>query len=156
MNQKQNLSISEVDDSLPNAKKKTIKVVQEEIQLCNVVYYLGGYLVSALSIIQHVRTKCKAVIINSIQIRNIRKYLTRDTMQTLTKSLVISHLDSSNSILAWIPNKTLKLMQVIQNTAARVVLNKESYNTSTTECLKTLHWLPIMKRINYKNMQPST
>ena len=71
-------------------------------------------------------------------------------MHTLIKSLVISHLDYRNSILGGIPNKTLRLMQVIQNTAARVVLNKESYNTSTTECLRTLHWLLIKERINYK------
>ena len=57
-------------------------------------------------------------------------------MHILIKALVISHLEYSNSILAGIPNKTLKLMQVIQNTETRVVLNKESYNTSTTECLK--------------------
>ena len=79
-----------------------------------------------------------------------KKYLTRDTMHTLIKSLVISYLDYSNSILAGIPNKTLRLIQVVQNTATRVVLNKESGNTSTTECLKTLHWLPIEERINYK------
>ena len=41
-------------------------------------------------------------------------------------------------------------MQAIQNTTARAVLNKESYNTSTTECLKTLHWLLIKEIINYK------
>ena len=71
-------------------------------------------------------------------------------MNTLINLVVIFHLDYNNLILAEIPNKTLKLMQVIQNTAARVVLNKESYNTSTTEFLKTLHWLPIKERINYK------
>ena len=57
-------------------------------------------------------------------------------MHTLIKSLVISHLDYSNSILAGIPNKTVRLMQVIPNTATRVVFNKESYNTSSAKCLK--------------------
>ena len=57
-------------------------------------------------------------------------------MHTLIKSLGISHLDYSNSNLVGVLNKILKLMQFIQNTAARVVLNKESYNTSATECLK--------------------
>ena len=124
------------------------KVVQEEIQLCDVVHYLRGYTNSIISFTDHVRTKYKAAIINIIQIRNIGKYLTKDKVHTLIKSLVLSHLDYSNSILAGIPNKTLRLMQVIQNTAARVVLNKESYNTSTKECLKSLHWLQIKERIN--------
>ena len=40
-------------------------------------------------------------------------------------------------------------MQKVQNTAARMVLNKhQSY--SATECLKQLHWLPIKSRIEYK------
>ena len=55
-------------------EKKTIKVVQEDIQLCSVVCYLGGYLDSTPSITDHIRTKYKAAIINIIQIRNIRKY----------------------------------------------------------------------------------
>ena len=114
------------------------------------VHHLGGYLSSTLSFTDHVRTKCKAAIINIIQIRNIRKYLTGDTLYTLIKSLVISHLDNNNSILTGHLNKTLKLMEVIQNTAARVVLNKGPCNTSTTGCLKTLHWLLIKERINYK------
>ena len=100
------------------------------------VCYLAGYLNSTLSFTDHVRTNCKAALINIIQIRNIRKYVTRDKMHTLIKTLVISHLDYSNPILAGIPNKTLRLMQIVQNTAVRVVLNKESYSTSTTECLK--------------------
>ena len=83
------------------------------------IQYLGDYLNSTLSFTDHVRTKCKAAIISIIQIRNIRKYLTRDTILTLIKSPVISHLDCSNSILAGIPNKTPRLMQVIQNTSAR-------------------------------------
>ena len=41
-------------------------------------------------------------------------------------------------------------MHIVWNTAERVVLKKDSYNTSTTECLKILHWLPTKERINYK------
>ena len=40
-------------------------------------------------------------------------------------------------------------MQNIQNLAAKVVLGKHKSNSSM-ECLKTLHWLPIKYRINYK------
>ena len=40
-------------------------------------------------------------------------------------------------------------MQKVQNTAARMVLNKHQ-RYSATECLKQLHWLPIKSRINYK------
>ena len=44
---------------------------------------------------------------------------------------------------------TLGLMQKVQNTTARMVLNKHQ-NHSATECLKQLPWLPIKLRIDYK------
>ena len=51
---------------LAKFQEKTIKVVQDEIKLCNVICYFAGYLHSTLSFTDHVRTKCKAAIINVI------------------------------------------------------------------------------------------
>ena len=67
----------------------------------------------------------------------------------LIKSLALSHLDYANSLLTGLPAKTIKIMQNIQNLAAKVALGKQK-SDSSTECLKTLHWLPIKYRIDYK------
>ena len=40
-------------------------------------------------------------------------------------------------------------MQNVQSLAAKVTLGKEK-SDSSTECLNTLHWLPIKYRIDYK------
>ena len=40
-------------------------------------------------------------------------------------------------------------LQVIQNIAARITLNRSKY-CSATQCLKELHWLPVKHRIQYK------
>ena len=45
--------------------------------------------------------------------------------------------------------QSIKSMQKIQNTAARLILEKNA-RESTTECLTTLHWLLIQQRIDYK------
>ena len=79
----------------------------------------------------------------------IRKFLTREICHQLTLSLAISHLDYGNAILIGCPDTTLGLMQKVQNTAARMVLNKHQSH-SATKCLKQLHWLPIKSRIEYK------
>ena len=122
-----------------------IKINNETIQRSD----LGGHLDQNLNLRKHVVTKCKTAMMNIWKIRLIRKFLTRDICHQLTLSLAISHLDYSNAILIGCLDTTLSLMQRVQNTAARMILNKHrSY--SATECLKPLHWLPIKSRIIYK------
>ena len=126
-----------------------ININSETIQRSDTIKYLGGHLDQNLNLKKHVITKCKAAMMNIRKIRLIRKFLTRDICHQLTLSLAISHLAYSNAILIGCPDTTLSLMQKVQNTAARMILNKhQSYSAS--ECLKQLHWLPIKSRIIYK------
>ena len=67
----------------------------------------------------------------------------------LIKSLALSHLDYANSLLTGLPARTIKIMQNVQNLADKVTLGKQK-SDSSTECLKTLHWLPIKYRTDYK------
>ena len=134
---------------LKECNENTIKVIKETINRCSMVRYLGAYLDSQLSFMEHIKTKCKSAVLNIIRIRNIRKYLDKDTTHMLIKSLAVSHLDYANSLLMGLPAKTIKIMQNIQNLAAKVILGKQK-SGSCKECLKTLHWLPIKYRINYK------
>ena len=126
-----------------------ININNETIQRSDTVKYLGGHLDQNLNLKKHVITKSKAAMMNIQKIRLMRKFLTRDICYQLTLSLAISCLDYSNAILIGCPDTTLSLMQKVQNTAARMILNKhQSY--SATECFKQLHWLPIKSRIIYK------
>ena len=81
-------------------------------------------------------------LLNLLKIRAAGKYLTRNFCAKLTISLVISHLDYANAILARLPQVSLDKLQRVQNMAAKIVLNKGQYDSST-RCLKELHWLPI-------------
>ena len=126
-----------------------ININNKTIQRSDTVKYLGGHLDQNLNFKKHVITKCKAAMMNIRKIRLIRKFLTREICHQLTLLLAISHLDYSNAILIGCLDTTLGLMQKVQNTAARMVLNKHQSH-SATECLKQLHWLPIKSRIDYK------
>ena len=64
-------------------------------------------------------------------------------------SLVISHLDYTNALLGGLPKCSLDQLQCVQNIAAKIVLGKDRYDSST-RCLAELHWLPIQQRIEFK------
>ena len=61
----------------------------------------------------------------------------------------MSHLDYCSTLFIGLPECDISRLQQIQNICARLCLHKEQYY-STTECLKTLHWLPICQRIKHK------
>ena len=86
---------------------------------------------------------------NLIWIRNICKFLTKDTCATLMLGLVVSHLDYCNSILVGVPKVTLNQLQRIQNMAEKVMLGHDKL-ASTNQALFDLHWLPVTQRIDFK------
>ena len=65
------------------------------------------------------------------------------------RSLVLSRLDYSNSLLININKTDIERLQRIQNRAARIVfiVGKQE---SATPLFRELHWLPVEKRILYK------
>ena len=83
------------------------------------------------------------------RISSIRHYLTEDAAKTLVVSLVLSHLDYGNCLLAGVPDSLLHKLKKIQNASARLIL-KSSQQEHTQPLLKALHWLPISDHITYK------
>ena len=129
--------------------KTTININGEEIERSNITKYLGAYLDSKLDFKEHIKTKCKAAMLNIYKIRAAGKNLTRSACNKLMVSLVLSHLDYANSFLGNLPKSSINKMQLVQNIAARITLGKRKYD-SATRCLQRLHWLPIQQRIEFK------
>ncbi|KAI2645655.1 hypothetical protein H4Q32_028702 [Labeo rohita] len=84
-------------------------------------------------------------------IRKIRPFLTEQATQLLVQALVISRLDYCNALLADLPSCTIKLLQMIQNAAARLVFN-ELKRAHVTPLFITLHWLPVAACIKFKSL----
>ena len=93
--------------------------------------------------------KYKAAMFNLIRIKRLRSYLTESTCNILVMSLVMSHIDYGNSILMNLPECVLGQMQRVQDIAAKIVMGKSKYDSST-QCCKALHWLPIKACIKHK------
>ena len=113
------------------------------------IKYLGAWLDQELNLKKHVMEKCKIAAFNIQNISSIRCHLSVENTKRLMTSLVLSHLDYSNGILYGASAETTNKMQSIQNWAAKVVLRRRKHDSST-ECLKELHWLPILQRIQFK------
>ena len=102
-----------------------------------------------LSLRLHVSYTSKTCRFHLRNISRIRKYIPQDTNVTLVKSLVISRLDYSNGLLYGLPKCTVSGLQVVPNSAARIV-TQEGLRECLSHALIWLHWLLVDKRIDYK------
>ena len=87
-----------------------------------------------------------------MSIRNIgrlRKYLDQQTCEKLVHAFITSKLDSCNSLLTGLPDSEISKLQSVQNSAARLVMRTKK-NDHITPVLRSLHWLPIRARIDFK------
>ena len=83
------------------------------------------------------------------RIGTIRQYITEECCKILVHSLVTSRLDYANSLLYGIPQSMLGRLQRVQNCAARLITRKRKHD-HITPTLKSLHWLPVHLRCQYK------
>lgn len=136
---------------LKKCPAESINVCDTDVKSAPVIRYLGAWLDSNLNFKKHITMKCRSAMQNLQRLKTISDVLDKKTLTTLVIMLVISHLDYANCLLTGLPKCEIKKLQRIQNMAAKLVLKRSKFD-STTECLKELHWLPIEFRIRFKNM----
>lgn len=99
----------------------------------------------------HIDHFCKSANFQINNIYSIRKYLDPSTIETLVHAFITSRMDYCNSLLFGITKQNLKRLQRIQNRAARLCLGIRKFDRiSNKTLLKTLHWLPVSFRIDFK------
>ena len=83
------------------------------------------------------------------RINSIRPYLNEEAVETLIQSVVISRLDYCYCIFIGIPLSSIHRFELGHNAAARVVC-KTPPRAHMTPILRQLHWLPVVKRCQFK------
>ena len=81
----------------------------------------------------------------------IKRYLSKDELLLLVCTLVFSQLDYCNALYYLLKNDTLQLMQMVQNSAARLVAKVNKYERiSINALMQNYHWLKVKERIEFK------
>jgi len=79
----------------------------------------------------------------------VQPFLAQADTERLMHEFITSRLDYCNSLLSGLPKKVISQQQTIQNAAARV-LTKTRLRAHITTVLKSLHWLHVSFRIDFK------
>ena len=110
---------------------------------------LGVIVDNTLNMKQHIQKSCRAASFGIHKIGKLRKYLDQSSTERLVSAFVTSQLDYCNSLLINLPSSHLTKLQHIQNTAARLITRTRKHE-HITPILRSLHWLPIPQRIQFK------
>ena len=97
----------------------------------------------------HVKITCKSAFFRIHSIAKIRRYLSRSTTETIVHAYITSRLDYCNALLYGLPKYLINRLQLLQNSAARLVTLARR-REHITPILRSLHWLPVHYRIVFK------
>ena len=70
-------------------------------------------------------------------------------LEKLVHAFIFSSLDYSNGVFTGLSKKSIRQLQLIQNAAARVQTRTKKLD-HITPLLRSLHWLPVYQRIDFK------
>uniref|UniRef100_A0A673Y0T8 Reverse transcriptase domain-containing protein n=1 Tax=Salmo trutta TaxID=8032 RepID=A0A673Y0T8_SALTR len=110
---------------------------------------LGVTLDPDLSFEEHIKTASRTAFFHLRNIAKIRNFLSKNDAEKLIHAFVTSRLDYCNALLSGYPDKALNKLQLVLNTAARILTRTKKFD-HITPVLASLHWLPVKARADFK------
>ena len=104
---------------------------------------------SDLNFSSHIKTVVKSAYYHLKNISRIKGLMSLQDLEKLVHAFIFSRLDYCNAVLTGLPKKTIRQLQLVQNAAARVLTNTRKVD-HITPVLRSLHWLPVCQRIDFK------
>ena len=119
------------------------------IRFSSLVKNLGVFLDENLTMKNHINTTTSYGYKLLSDIGKIRNILSQKHTEVLVHSVISSRMDYCNSLFINTNHASLKKLQKLQNSAARLVTRTRK-RESMTPILQSLHWLSVESRLAYK------
>jgi hypothetical protein len=126
-----------------------IDITGAKIAFSPSVKLLGVTLDEDLTLDRHVTDIIRGCSYHTRALRHIRPLIDLPTARMVAQGVVTSRLDYCNGLLHGTSKRNVERLQVAQNTLARTVC-QATWSSSATDLRKSLHWLPVQQRIDYK------
>lgn len=151
------LNPSKTEFLLIGTPQQRAKVTSTSLSFCSTTIQpsssarnLGVHFDQDLSLSRHISSVCSSSFFSIKQLRQVRSTLDHNSCVLLANALVSSKLDHCNSLYYGLPQSSLKRLQLVQNSLARVVFPSVKRTDHITPLLHKLHWLPVKLRIDFK------
>jgi len=136
------------------AQLKSCKIESINIGDCNIipstkVKNIGVILDPQLNMQQHINMITSCAWYHLKNLYKIRKYLTKHATEKLVHAFVTSKVDLYNNLLFGLPDISIKKVQYVLNSAAKLIEGGQKYD-HVTPLLEKLHWLPYRQRMEFK------
>lgn len=128
---------------------RSVTVGNSEVVSVRSARNIGAVFDVTMSMEEHVAGLCRSAYYHLHSISRVRRYIDMQCAKQLVHALVISRLDTCNSLLYGLPDSLIKKLERVQNSCARVILQRSRLD-HVKPMLIELHWLPIDLRVIYK------
>lgn len=128
-----------------------VKIGENNIKPALQAKNIGFIFDSVMNAKAQVNQMCKSGWFYLRKIGKIRPYLDTKSTEILVHCFITSRIDLNNCLLLGLPKTLLHKLQLLQNTAARMIRKVRKFD-HITSTLIDLHWLPIPQRIEYKTL----
>ncbi|KAK0146594.1 hypothetical protein N1851_014100 [Merluccius polli] len=127
----------------------SVNISSHSLKTRDQVRNLGVLIDSDLTFSSHIKSITKTAFYQLKNISRVKGFMSQTDQEKLIHAFISSRLDYCNGLLTGLPQQSIKQLQLIQNAAARV-LTRTKRSEHITPVLKSLHWLPISYRIDFK------
>ena len=125
----------------------SISIGNANLSLVETIKYLGVTIDDNISWNQHVNNLCSKISPRIELLRKLKYKLPTEQLITVYQSII--HFDYCISVWGYTSKRNVKLLQRLQNRAARIITGKYDWNLSASQILMDLGWMNINQRIDY-------
>lgn len=98
----------------------------------------------------YIKSTTKLAFWHLRNIAKVRDFVSKEDMGKGIDAFISCRVDYRNALFIGLPQKTIRQLHLIQNSAARILTKTMKREHITPVLIRSLHWLPIRHRIDLK------